>query len=288
MCCRIGVVVVWICAFAAHSVFGEEVAVRIEWNVPQLTNAAVYLNVWAVTDEVESPFAEGIQPDYRPNMANARVDFRGHRQVTFTKGDHVLVKLSYDRSRNNERKRVEAFKVFKASPDERILAFSRDDLIYGEKFYRLVYPMNLVAKGGKNHMQMNIHVSSHGKAKVTRYARIKKQSGTYHHYFAFALFDDNDEALWYSPCDKLTIGAALTSLGQPKSHEKTASAVHEISKDVLSKAAYVVTFFDVKEKGQDLWEQFKEGNRKWTEIRNSEIGKDLQKLVVAETDDGTQ
>jgi len=140
-----------------------------------------------------------------------------------------------------------------------------------------------VVHAAQDEMEFTVKVSRTGIVETRRYAGIKKQSGTYHHYFWFALLDGNEDTLWVlrDPMH-LTIGAANTPLGQPSFVSKTEHKVIDVPVEHAQSFAKIAIYMERQKGGSgSLLDQIEEVDRIYKKLKNLDITKDLITAIAA-------
>ncbi|MFN8488821.1 MAG: hypothetical protein U0350_14560 [Caldilineaceae bacterium] len=140
-----------------------------------------------------------------------------------------------------------------------------------------------VAHAARDEMEFTVKVSRTGIVETTRYAGIKRQSGTYHHYFWFALLDGNEDTLWIlrEPLH-LTIGAVVDTIGRPSFVSKTEHAVLDVPVEYAQSFAKIAIYMDRQKTGYGSpLEQIKEADRIYKTLKNLEVIKDLITVIAA-------
>jgi len=140
-----------------------------------------------------------------------------------------------------------------------------------------------VAHAARDEMEFTVKVSRTGIVETRTYAGIKRQSGTYHHYFWFALLDGNEDTLWVlrDPLH-LTIGAANTPTGQPSFVSKTEHKVIDVPVEHAQSFAKIAIYMERQNGGSgSLLEQLEEADRIYKKLKDLEVTKDLIKAIAA-------
>jgi hypothetical protein len=143
-------------------------------------------------------------------------------------------------------------------------------------------------RDSKQRMDMTIKISRTGIIEAKREATIKKQSGSWRHIYWFALLDEDDNTVWVSPVETLTLGAKLNTLGQPVDHDKDATANYTIDKDKADKVWSAVVYMKQQAPGgsvidqiEDAVKTFKRIDDAYKTMKSLEIVKDGAKAVAA-------
>jgi hypothetical protein len=132
-------------------------------------------------------------------------------------------------------------------------------------------------------MEFTVKVSRSGIVETNRCAGIKKQSGTYHHYFWFAILDEHDDTIWLMPEPlTLTIDAATTASGKPSFTSKRDYANFSVPTDIAKALDRIAIYLERQKSGNgSLLDQIEQADRIYTRLKNMEVVKDLIAVVAA-------
>lgn len=143
-------------------------------------------------------------------------------------------------------------------------------------------PDQRIASVSRDEMEFTVKVSRTGIVETERYAGIKKQSGTYYHYFWFSIQDENEDTIWaMTDSLKLTIGAANDAWGRPSFVSQRERAVLNIPADKARALASIAIFLQREKAGSgSLLDQLDAADRIYKRLKNNELVKDAITLVT--------
>ena len=141
---------------------------------------------------------------------------------------------------------------------------------------------NLYAFSARDGMEFSVKVSRNGFVETERYAGLKRQSGTYHHYFWFGIIDSNDDTVYKLPNRlKLTIGAATDPRGRPSFVSKREFHDFKIPVEAANALDRIVIYMERNRGGGSLIDQIEEVNRVYKRLKDMEIVEDSIEVVKA-------
>lgn len=143
-------------------------------------------------------------------------------------------------------------------------------------------PDQRVASGSQGAMEFTVRVSRTGVVETERYAGFKRQSGTYHHYFWFALLDENEDTLWVlrDPLT-LTIGAATDPWGRPSFVSKREYKAIDVPAEHAKSFAKIALYMQETSGGGSLIDQIAKADRTYKKLKEMQVIKDLIVVVAA-------
>jgi len=144
-------------------------------------------------------------------------------------------------------------------------------------------PDQRTASLSRDGMEFSVKISRTGIVETERFAGIKKQSGTYHHSFWFAVLDANQDTVWaMTEPLTLTIGAANTPTGKPSFVSKRERTVFNIPADKARALASIAIYLERRKGGSgSLLDQIDEADRIYKRLKNNDLVKDAITLVTA-------